>query len=165
MIRLFVAIPIPEDIRLWLHNLRGGVPGARWVAPENYHLSLRFIGELDHGLAADIDVALSQVRAPAFSVELSGVGYFGKGAKARTLWAGVAPCDALGHLQTKIEAALTQTGLPEERRKYSPHVTVARLKQSDGARLDAYVGDHAYPRGPVRSVFQFPVPVRRHLHS
>ncbi|MBT5110335.1 MAG: RNA 2',3'-cyclic phosphodiesterase [Rhodospirillaceae bacterium] len=150
MIRLFAAIPIPEDIRSRLYDLRGGVSGAKWVARENYHLSLRFIGEVDQGVARDIDAALFRVRAPAFSVELSGVGYFGKGAKARILWAGVAACDALGHLQSKIEVALMGAGLTEEHRKYAPHVTMARLKRPDGARLDAYVGNHAgFHTGPI----------------
>jgi len=150
MIRLFAAISIPEGIRSRLYDLRGGVPGAKWVARENYHLSLRFIGDVDQGLARDIDVALLRVRAPAFSVALSGVGYFGKGAKARILWAGVSPCDALGHLQSKIEVALTGAGLPEEHRKYAPHVTMARLRRPDGARLDAYIGDHAgFGAGPI----------------
>jgi RNA 2',3'-cyclic 3'-phosphodiesterase len=143
MIRLFVAIPIPEAIRLHLSMICSGAPGAKWVAPENYHLSLRFIGEVDHGVADDIDSALSEIQAPSFPLKISGVGYFGKGDKARILWAGAAPQIHLDHLQAKVESALVRAGLPAEGRRFFPHVTLARLKRPDPARLDAYVGDHA----------------------
>jgi RNA 2',3'-cyclic 3'-phosphodiesterase len=143
MIRLFVAIPIPETVRLQLSMMCSGAPGAKWVAPENYHLSLRFIGEVEYGVADDIDAALSEIHAPSFLLEISGAGYFGKGEKARILWAGVAPQTHLDHLQAKVESALVRAGLPAEGRRFSPHVTLARLKRPDPARLDAYIGEHA----------------------
>jgi 2'-5' RNA ligase len=143
MIRLFVAIPIPEAVRLHLSMICSGASGAKWVAPENYHLSLRFIGEVEYGVADDIDSALSEISAPSFLLEISGVGYFGKGDKARILWAGAAPQIHLDQLQAKVESALVRAGLPVEARRFSPHVTLARLRRPDPVRLDAYVGEHA----------------------
>src|SRR5205823_13507748 len=104
MIRLFVAAELPESIRERLLSLQGGVPGARWSNSEQLHLTLRFIGEVAENVGHDIDDALATIRAPSFTLELSGVGEFG-GKNPRALWAGVKNNDALLHLQRKIETA------------------------------------------------------------
>src|SRR5689334_6214104 len=106
VMRLFVGIAIPTDIRERLRMLSGGVPGARWVEPESYHLTLRFIGEADRPTAERIDLALSELSAPAFELELQGVGQFGTGRKSRALWAGVAASPALAHLARKVDRAV-----------------------------------------------------------
>jgi 2'-5' RNA ligase len=142
MLRLFVALSLPEALRLRLAPLGGGVPGARWTSPENLHLTLRFIGEVENGVADDLDAALAGVSAPAFDLTLSGVGHFGKAAAARILWAGAEPNDALNHLQAKIETAVMHAGLPAEQRRFSPHVTLARLKRAPGNRVEQFVADH-----------------------
>ena len=143
MIRLFVGISVPESIRERLAGLGGGVPGASWVNPENLHLTLRFIGEVENGLAEDIDAALLQLRAPGFALTLDGVGFFGKPGAARTLWAGIRKCDALMHLQGKVETAVRRAGLPAEERKFAPHITLARLKGAPVPRLQRFVEEHA----------------------
>jgi RNA 2',3'-cyclic 3'-phosphodiesterase len=127
MIRLFVALDLPEAIRDALLAVQGGVPGARWSRAEQMHLTLRFIGEVAENVARDIDDALATIRAPSFSLELSGVGEFG-GKNPRALWAGVKSSEPLLHLQRKVETALQRIGLDPESRKYSPHITLARLK-------------------------------------
>src|SRR5690349_8315737 len=114
MKRLFVALELPEAVRRHLALLQAGVPGARWIEPANLHLTLRFIGEVEDGLLHEIDEALLGIRAPSFDLTLEGVGQFGTGTRARTLWAGVSRVDALGHLQQKIESALVRAGLPAE---------------------------------------------------
>ena len=150
MIRLFVALTLPESLRLRLSALGGGVPGARWVKPENLHLTLRFIGEVDTGMADDVDAALNEVDAPAFDVSFVGAGYFGKPDAARILWAGIEANDILHHLQAKVESALVRTGLQPEKRRFSPHVTLARLKQAPANRVEQFVADHAgFRAGPV----------------
>ena len=90
MIRLFVAIPIPDQLRLRLTGLRGQVPGARWTLPENMHLTLRFVGEIDEDAADDVHDALARITADPFDVQLSGVGHFESRGQVRALWAGVA---------------------------------------------------------------------------
>src|SRR5664279_2338417 len=127
MIRLFTAVEIPDAVQLRLSLLQGGIPRARWMPRENLHLTLRFIGEVDHTVARDIDDVLAEIRAPAFTLVLKGVGEFGR-KEGRALWAGVSNGDALQYLAAKIESALQRMGLPAETRKYSPHVTLARLK-------------------------------------
>jgi len=128
MIRLFVGIELPPELRLRLSLLCSGVPGARWVDPGNLHLTLRFIGEVDEGTAADIDEALAEIRAPRFTLTLAGTGHFGGGTMPRALWVGVEKNPALSHLHDKIEAALTRLGLAPEGRRYTPHVTLARCE-------------------------------------
>ena len=149
MIRLFVAIPLPEPIRLRLSLLGGGIPGAAWLAPETLHLTLRFIGEVDRDAAMDIDDGLSRLRAPAFTLSLQDIGVFSTGRQPRTLWAGVARSAPLLRLQAKVEAAVTAAGLPPEGRKFTPHVTLARLKTASWPRIEQAVAGHAgFRAGP-----------------
>ena len=148
--RLFVALSLPDEVRARLATVANGLPGARWVAPDNLHLSLRFLGELDGAEAADVDAALAQVRAPAFDMTLSGVGHFGEGRNLRALWVGVAPNPALMPLQDKVEKALVRAGLAPEGRKFKAHVTLARFKRNPGPRLHRYLADHNLLRaGPI----------------
>jgi 2'-5' RNA ligase len=148
MIRLFVALQLPEAVRERLVALQGGVPGARWASQEQMHLTLRFIGEVDGNVAHDIDDALAGIRAPSFTLELAGVGEFG-GKNPRALWAGVRPNEALLHLQKKIETALQRIGLPPESRKFSAHVTLARMKGAPREKIVQFLTHHAlFASGP-----------------
>lgn len=142
MIRLFAGIDLPPDIRRDLAALGGGVPQARWIDADNLHLTLRFIGDVDYGQAEDIDDALSLVRAPAFSLVLRGVGHFGSQGSLRALWAGVDRNPALMHLHEKIESALVRYGLAPERRRFTPHVTLAWLRGGPRDRLQRFMSDN-----------------------
>ena len=149
MIRLFVALEMPETVRERLLTLQGGIPGARWAGDGQLHLTLRFIGEVDENVAHDVDDALLTIRAPGFTLELAGVGEFG-GKNPRALWAGVRPNDALIHLQKKIETALQRIGLEPESRKFSPHVTLARLKAAPREKVVAFLSHYAlFTSGPI----------------
>ena len=128
MLRLFVGIPFPPELRLRLSLLCAGLSGAKWVDPGNFHLTLRFIGEVGEDAAADIDAALSRVAARPFVLQLAGTGVFGNGGRPRSLWVGVAQNPSLAGLRDKIEQALVRSGLPPEPRRFSPHVTLARLQ-------------------------------------
>src|SRR5215472_14210934 len=128
MLRLFVGIPFPPELKLRLSLLCAGVSGAKWVDPGNFHLTLRFIGEVGEDVATDIDAALARVVARRFVLQLAGTGVFGNGAP-KSLWVGVERNQALTALRDKIEHALVRTGLPPEPRKFAPHVTLARLRQ------------------------------------
>jgi 2'-5' RNA ligase len=109
---------------------------------EQLHLTLRFIGEVDGSDAAAIDDALSQIRSPRFTLELKGVGEFG-GKTPRALWAGVRNEDDIAHLQRKIESAVQRVGIAAEERKFTPHVTLARLRAAPRGRVMDYLADHA----------------------
>jgi 2'-5' RNA ligase len=133
MPRLFSAIEIPRSVAERLTVLRAGLTGARWVDPENYHLTLRFIGDVDGATAQDLTAALGEIVAMPFELEVSGLGSFG-GGRPRAIFAGIAPSQGLEVLQRANERAAREAGLPPEGRNYKPHVTLARLK---GARAEA----------------------------
>jgi 2'-5' RNA ligase len=142
--RLFVALDLPWSLRERLAMLSGsGIPGARWVPPENYHLTLRFIGEMPPHRAEDIDLALAALRGRGFSLTFAGLGVFAKsgpkGGRTTALWVGVERNPQLDHLQGKIETALQRAGLEPERRRFAPHVTLARLDAAPEAKLAAFV--------------------------
>lgn len=151
MLRLFVGIALPPETKLRLSLLGTGLPGARWVDAGNYHLTLRFIGEVDEGMASDIDAALSQIRARRFDLALAGLGQFSD----RMLWVGVDKNPELLHLREKVESALVRLGLEPEARRYAPHVTLARLKGVSEARLQAYIGENGLFRAEPFPVTQF----------
>ena len=151
MIRLFVAVDFPADVRERLAGLGGGVPGARWTEAENLHLTLRFIGEVPEDQVAEIDAALAEIRAPGFDLTLDGVGVFGSNRNARILWAGVERSEGLTHLQAKVESAVVRCDLPAEERRFSPHVTLARLRDAPKERVGRFLEERGLFRaGPMR---------------
>lgn len=151
MLRLFVGIGLPPELKLRLSLLAAGVPGAKWVDPGNYHLTLRFIGEVDEGQAADIDAALARIHAPGFDLTLAGVGHFG----LRQLFVGVDRNPALLHLQEKVDSAINRLGFVPEERRYTPHVTLARLKRPSETRLQTYLAEHGLFRAAPFAVRHF----------
>ena len=158
--RLFVALNLPSSLRTRLSFLCGGLPGVRWVPPENYHLTLRFIGELPGWRADEVDHALSNIRAPGFSLTLSGVGAFAKSGRVTALYVGVERSPALEHLQAKVERALKAAGVDNERRRFVPHVTMARLEGARGegvpeAKVAAWVQSHNLFRSTPMMVEHF----------
>jgi len=153
--RLFVALALPETVRWQLRLLCGGLPGARWVPPENFHLTLRFIGEVDGAEFHDIDAALAGLRAPRFSVSLAGVGHFGSGNKLRSIWAGVDKQPALNHLRDKVESAVVRAGAEPEGKKFHPHVTLARSKGETVPKLGDFLVQHSLFRSQSFDVTHF----------
>jgi RNA 2',3'-cyclic 3'-phosphodiesterase len=150
MPRLFTALEIPFEIGQSLALLRGGLPGARWVAPENYHLTLRFIGDIDDTLAVEIADLLDKVERPAFDLQIDGLDSFG-GSKPRAVVAAVPAVTQLVELQADHERIMQRIGLQPER-KYKPHVTLARLRDTSSRQ----VADFLSTRQPFRSS-SFPV--------
>ena len=151
MLRLFVGIDLPPELKLRLSTLCIGVPEARWVDPGNFHVTLRFIGEVDEGLASDIDAALLRLSGPRFRLGLSGVGQFG----TRMLWVGVEKSEPLLQLQGKVENALQRVGLPPETRRFTPHVSLARLRQPLGPKVQAFLAANALFRAEPFDVREF----------
>lgn len=138
MPRLFTALEIPRDAALSLSLLRGGLPGARWVDVENYHLTLRFIGDVEGHVADEVANALDRVRRPSFTLALSGVGAFGS-KKPHAVWAGVTPSPDLNALQGEIERICQRIGVPVDPRKFMPHVTLARLRNPNAIDVAHYL--------------------------
>ena len=154
MLRVFVGIEFPPELKLRLSLLSTGMPGARWVDAGNFHLTLRFIGEVGRDVAADIDEALGRLRARRFTLQLAGVGIFG-GDKPRQLWVGVEREPELVSLRVKIEQALIRIGLDPEPRKFVPHVTLARLRDPALDELGDFLAANARFRAAPLPVEHF----------
>jgi RNA 2',3'-cyclic 3'-phosphodiesterase len=148
VIRLFVAIAVPETAAEVLAPLAGGVPGARWSPPENLHITLRFAGEIAESSAEDLDSALSAVSVPAFEVHLAGVGAFGDRLVPHTLWAGVEASEILTRLRGRCESAARRAGLKPDTRTWKPHVTLAYLGDTEPSRVAAWTSAHNLLRVP-----------------
>lgn len=158
-IRLFVAIDLPESLRQQLAGLCFGLPGAHWVAAEQMHLTLRFIGEVDGAMFRDIREALAGVRSASFALQVQGLGCFPPRQSPRVLWAGVAKNDALWLLRNRVEGALVRCGLEPEGRKFAPHLTLARLRDTPLSRLTNFLAGNALFAADVCQVTEF------HLYS
>lgn len=155
MIRLFVALALPEGHRQQLARLCHGVRDARWVSDKNFHLTLRFIGEVEEPRLPDIAGALGRVENTSFSLTLAGIGHFQNGRRIRSLWAGVEPCDALVQLQNRVDAALRVAGLPPDGRRFTPHVTLARLKNGAAQQVGPWIEANALFRADPFPVEHF----------
>jgi 2'-5' RNA ligase len=154
MPRLFTGVEIPADIGQALGMLRGGLPGARWITPENYHLTLRFIGDVDDLVAQEVALMLGRVRRGAFDLHLEGLTSFG-GRRPRAVVATVAPAQALLDVQAEHERLMQRIGLEPEGRKYLPHVTLARLRDSSSLDVADYLSARGYFRTAAFSVSRF----------
>lgn len=147
--RVFVGIPLPERIRQRLAGLCSGLLQACWVPPENMHVTLRFVGEVDDGRAEDVDAALAAIDARAFPLILGGIGCFERGRYVHAVWAGVDGGDILERLYEKIESAIVRAGFEPEHRKFKPHITLARLKKTPARRVGDFIQAHeAFLAGP-----------------
>ena len=127
MPRLFTGIALPENIRQDLARLAEPMPGVRWLDSQNMHITLRFAGDIDNGLAREFADLLAAIDIRAFEIRLAGLGVFG-GKEPRVIWAGVDTCPELEALARANERAARAAGLSAETRVFKPHVTLARLK-------------------------------------
>lgn len=143
MPRLFTGLEIPPEIAFALSLKRGGLTGARWIDAENYHITLRFIGDVDHKTADEVADSLDRLsNSLRFSLRLTHLGSFG-GDKPRALFAGVEPSEELSRLQAAQERVLQRAGLPPEGRKFVPHVTLARLRGTAAADVARFIAEAA----------------------
>ena len=141
MLRLFTGLEIPQDIKFDLDMMKGGIVGARWMERDNYHLTLRFVGDIEENLARDLAEALDGVAVPSFVIRLKGLGAFG-GAKPHAIYANAELTPELKRLQSAHERVCQQVGLMGESRKFTPHVTLARLRRADAGDVQRYVAAH-----------------------
>ncbi len=154
MPRLFTALEIPADVGQTLSFLRGGLPGARWIDPENYHLTMRFIGDVDADVANEAASILSRVNRAGFDLRLDGLSSFG-GKKPRALVANAVAIPALIELQAEHDRLLQRVGLEPEGRKYTPHVTLARLRESSSRQVADYLAERGSFRSMTFSIRRF----------
>jgi 2'-5' RNA ligase len=146
MPRLFTGLEIPSALAQSLAVLRGGLPGARWIDPENYHMTLRFIGDVDDAVAHEVASVLGRVRRRTFELRVEDLKSFG-GRKPRAVVATLGPVQALMDIQAEHERLMQRVGLEPDGRKYTPHITLARLRESSSRQ----VADYLALRAPFRS--------------
>lgn len=154
MPRLFAALEIPRDAVMRLAMLRGGLPGARWVEPENYQLTLFFLGDVDARLADEAVAALERVEAEPFALTLSGLGAFGS-KKPHAVYAGTLPSPALDALQADVERRLRRVGAAGDPRRFTPHVTLAHLRQPRGEDVARFLSGNGFFRAAPFAVTRF----------
>src|SRR5712672_2035661 len=151
MPRLFTGLEIPADVGQMLATLRGGLPGARWVDPENYHVTLRFIGDVDDMVAREVASMLGRVRRGPFELRVEDLKSFG-GRKPRAVVATLGPGQAVMELQAEHERLMQRVGLEPQGRKYIPHVSLARLRESSSRQVADYLAVRAPFRSPLFQV-------------
>jgi 2'-5' RNA ligase len=130
MPRLFIAIDFPASVVEQIQNICFGIRDARWTPRNQLHLTMRFIGECHNGLFENIAAELDKISLRGFTVGAQGVGYFPLRGNPRIVWVGVKPDDALSELRTSIDQVLSRLEVQEEKKKFHPHVTVARLRDN-----------------------------------
>lgn len=141
--RLFVAIDLPDSIKSEIAGLTRQLSGVRLVKPEQLHLTLRFIGEVDEQAMRAIMNSLATVMSPPLTLSLSGAGYFPQGRHPRVLWIGLKPDKLLLQLQNKIELAVQAAGITGDTRPFTPHITIARTKEGGCPETIEFASRHA----------------------
>lgn len=153
MIRAFLGIDLPEDVRSALTVQQFLLPLPRKVAPETMHLTLVFLGDCPEPALEAAHEGFASLKASAFPLSLQGLGLFG-GPKPRAVWAGVAPSDPLMRLQAKAETIARRAGCPVDSRTYLPHITLGRFPPPpfpETARLERAIAmGAAFAAGPWR---------------
>ena len=156
MPRLFVGLDLPESLKRAIAGLQCGLRDARWLDEDGLHLTLAFIGEVDGSAGHRIEEALSRVEAPSLEVELHGLGHFPLRGPPRVLWTGASPAAEIGSLAVAVRRNLARAGYPPERRKFAPHVTIARFRRPPPPpALQDYLGAYALFRTPAAPVASF----------
>jgi 2'-5' RNA ligase len=156
MPRLFIALVLPDRIKLSLEPLTRGLGDLRWRTPDQQHLTLRFIGEVDGGLMNDLTEALALVPGTPFDLRLKGVGHFPPRGQPSVLWVGVEKSLELGRLKRRIDRVLATVGIERDSRRFSPHVTIARIRGPLAPiRLGTYLMRHALYRSKPFAISSF----------
>lgn len=135
---LFTAISVPQETAEALQRLRSGLHGARWVEPDSYHITLSYMGEVGPDGIEQLIETLDGIRFSPFTIRLQGLGVFGA-KRPRAVWAGLEDCPELISLQARQARAITGAGFRLERRKYTPHVTLARFRKDQPNDLQRFV--------------------------
>jgi 2'-5' RNA ligase len=136
-------------IRDALLEVATGVPGAYWAEEDQLHLTLRFLGDIDGVRRTQLVQALERLEAETFELQLQGIGFFPPRGEPESLWIGVVRNPALDALQTRVDAIATRLGIERDRKRWTPHVTLARLDGAPESRLVRFATEQALFRTPV----------------
>jgi len=153
--RLFIAVELPGEVKEILGEFRSKISGARWVAKDQMHLTLAFLGDVDEGTAEMLGESLSQIESPRFTLRFEGMGCFPDSRRPRVLWVGLAPEPRLVALASLVRPAVLSCGIPQEDRSFSPHITLARFRQPVGREVAAFLDRHRQVQFPPVPVHEF----------
>ena len=137
--RLFIAIDLSPEARSALTGLKLPAANCRPVPASQLHLTLRFIGDVDDSQLTEVQAALAGINQGPFHLNLAGTGVFPNSHRPRVLWVGVAPVPELQQLQRLVELAVQAAGIPADERRFSPHITIARLAGSDPVPVRSFL--------------------------
>jgi 2'-5' RNA ligase len=155
MIRLFIAIDIAEDIRMLICNMGGSIPGAKSVPSSQIHLTLKFLGDTESSLLDEIVYALAAIEHEPITIAIRSVGHFPPRGAPRVIWTGIHPVHNVVKLRNKVEKTLVDIGIERDKRKFSPHITLARLKNSPISRVTRFLADNSMLETPPFSITEF----------
>lgn len=154
MPRLFTALEVPRSVAAGLSLLKGGLPGSRWVDAENYHVTLRFIGDVDPRQADDLADALDHISAPPIHLKVNGLSVFGS-KKPHALITLVEPQSDLIALHADMERLCQRLGMPADARRFIPHITLARLKNTTPEEAALYLSQRGLVSVPEFTASRF----------
>lgn len=170
LMRLFIAIELPDAVKRALAGLRLDIPGARWVPAEQVHLTLAFLGEVEEAVLGRLAGELVRIQVTEFQLGFSGSSCFPDRRRPRVLWVGLEPEPHLTHLAAGVRAAVLACGISQEERPFSPHITLARLRLPPPRGCDAFLDQHQkliLPPVPVEefTLFQSRLTPQGALHT
>lgn len=155
MARLFVTADIPETILKRIRTLECNFPGGRPTPPDQLHLTLRFIGEVDEWAVEEISTQLQGIKTTVFPLRLQEIGCFGRARNPSILWIGATPTDQLHLLKKKIDSRLRGVGIAGDGRRFRPHITLARLKNCSRPHLQNFLAQYSLIQSPEFQVESF----------
>ena len=142
MPRLFTGLEVPARVAGDLASLQGGLPGARWVDPGDFHVTLSFLGDVDRHVAGEVDEMLARLDRPAMTLRIVGLDLFGP-KKPTSIFARVAADKRLSELQAAHDGVLRRLGVPVQKRRFTPHVTIARTAKCEPKAIAKFMGQAA----------------------
>lgn len=140
MPRLFTGLEVPGSLRSLLSLKQSGLPGVKWVEPADFHITLRFIGDVSNRIANEIVDVLSDREWPAPTVRPGEIKAFG-GAKPTAIYVSVLQDERLFNLASTQERMMQELGLAAETRRYTPHITLGRCRDVAVGQMAAFLAD------------------------
>ncbi|MGO4542481.1 RNA 2',3'-cyclic phosphodiesterase [Paenibacillus sp. 2TAB19] len=166
-IRLFIALPLPvpikDQLKLWAQQNKESLPFRKWAHPDDYHITLQFLGEMPADKLEALNIALADIHYPTFELHLTDVGTFGPSAAPRVLWAAVdGDLVHLTALHGEVVKKTSPLGFVPEEHPYKPHITLARTFAGEGSLdVTAFSSFHSSQRWLVDHF----VLMRTHLNT
>ncbi|PJZ67033.1 RNA 2',3'-cyclic phosphodiesterase [Leptospira wolffii] len=136
--RTFIGISLSEETKESLHRICIGLEGIRWLDPENFHLTLAFLGELDPDRIEIVSEICSEIRSEPFRIDIKGVGIFGH-KSPEVLYTSVIASEELKNLQKSLDSSLRRAGFSLEKKEYKPHITIGRFRKTQEKKLNQYL--------------------------